>query len=681
MRKFHLLLHFMLILLIFSACSAPSPHTNNSTPPTATGSDVSVPSGNSQIGTNITIKDLTPHLELLNSRFFELFGAEIDGTQSFYRVYASADAYYRGDAPVAIKPSISGEPILWEDSYDPLVLDLYQITNFHSIDEWTEYLGNYLSPEIITNWENALSFDETFFEHDGILYLTRGARGYGSSSLNLDAAKLLSVEKDSCSVTVDCYYFDSFECTYQVDFEFIDGKWILTGYQEYVDDSQLSSTPIPVNSEDTHPLLKELRDSSLSYNSITAFSNGTAWLDYRISYYPLDESGNSTTHAREFAVCFDKNGTALYQYEYSQLLGTSGGFSYLRYHKAPDKLSEKNSSGTEQYVLVLNSNGDLVYSVPYSYDNDSIEGYYNGYLFVRRGSYSDPVYFDIFDPTGNLVNTLSDSDFQAINSDMVTRFKLTDTHFYHRGHGVFYLQTDYRKDCQLLYLLENHCLKAIRSEAKLVFRADYALADVYSDGVLLLNTSGEEFYAPVPSSWISSVGQYNLLWDGWLYNDSLFHPSGYSYNISDGQPHELAENYRNCLPDDHSYVASDGTIAVGFMSSDGSNYVTVFNMESWEPISKDIPGRLFAYLDEILFIRNEATNDIEVYTLDGQMLYSFMENGLELEPYKFSVGDGVIEGENWNNSHVLPYFDFDTGKRLFEQIDFSSVVTREFSPN
>ena len=303
-------------------------------------------------------------------------------------------------------------------------------------------------------------------------------------------------------------------------------------------------------------------------------------------------------------------------------------------------------------------------------------------MFVRRGRYSSPIFYDIYDPAGTLVNTLSDDDFKAINSDMVTRFTLNDTVFYQRGHGVFYLQTDYRKDCQLLYLLESHRLKAIRSEATLVFRADYALADVFSDGVLLLNDSGEEFYAPIPSSWISSVGQYNLLWDGWVYNDSLFHPSGYSYNISDGQPHDLAEEYRNCLPEDHSYVTSDGTIAVGFVSGDGSNYVTVFNMESWEPISKDIPGRLFAYRDKILFIRNEATNDIEVYALDGQMLYSFAENGLDLEPYTFSVGDGVFEGEIWNNNnHILPYFDLCTGKRLFEQIDFSFVITREFLPN
>lgn len=176
---------------------------------------------------NVTLDELLPLLELLNSFYAETYGAEVNWSESFYRVYENEDAAYNGDAPIAIKP---GYPSSWEDSYDPVMLSLYEVSNFSSLSEWKEYLLQHMSPELVEGLTDDVTRSGAFFAYNGTLYLVRGARGYGSQWLNLDTARLIYNKGNKCSVGVDCFIFDFFECTYQVDFVWVQGKWVIENY-------------------------------------------------------------------------------------------------------------------------------------------------------------------------------------------------------------------------------------------------------------------------------------------------------------------------------------------------------------------------------------------------------------------------------------------------------------------
>lgn len=177
----------------------------------------------------VDLNDFAIHLELLNSSFLETYGAIIDRTQAYYRVYENENSFDNGDAPVEIKRSVPGE--FRERTYDPLELNLYRVENFSSLDEWEEYLSDYLAPDIIDKWREEQELFGTFEMYDGTLYLVRGGRGYGLYSLKLDTAKIISSDPTHCIVAVD-YFQDNYyyECTYRVDFEYVEGRWIIASY-------------------------------------------------------------------------------------------------------------------------------------------------------------------------------------------------------------------------------------------------------------------------------------------------------------------------------------------------------------------------------------------------------------------------------------------------------------------
>lgn len=179
----------------------------------------------------VSIEDLMPQLELINSSFLETYGAEVDLTQSYYRVYESVSAFENDEEPIEIRRREQRKTIGLETN-DLVQMNLYVVENFGSVEEWREYLKNYLASEIIEEWESSPLFENAFEEYDGILYLARGSRGYGAYTLDLNSAEVVFDEKNKCHVLVYCCYFESYACMYRVDFEFINRRWIVTGYGE-----------------------------------------------------------------------------------------------------------------------------------------------------------------------------------------------------------------------------------------------------------------------------------------------------------------------------------------------------------------------------------------------------------------------------------------------------------------
>ena len=63
------------------------------------------------------------------------------------------------------------------------------------------------------------------------LYLYRGGRGYGASCLEKESIVVLNSDEMQYTISIDCYYYESYECTYRVAFERVDGKWIISEYE------------------------------------------------------------------------------------------------------------------------------------------------------------------------------------------------------------------------------------------------------------------------------------------------------------------------------------------------------------------------------------------------------------------------------------------------------------------
>ena len=84
--------------------------------------------------------------------------------------------------------------------------------------------------EIINEWIDYGAYE--FVTYNDILYLVRGGRGYGSYSLKLLTARLIYNESNKCSITVDRYSFDNYDCTLRVDFVWSQGKWMIEDYKQ-----------------------------------------------------------------------------------------------------------------------------------------------------------------------------------------------------------------------------------------------------------------------------------------------------------------------------------------------------------------------------------------------------------------------------------------------------------------
>ena len=170
-----------------------------------------------------TIADFTELLKFLNTSFEGTYGAEADMTQPHSRIFTSQESCMNGDDPVEVRAGI----LSMDESNDPAAMVLYPVTNVKTLAQWKESLAQKFSVDMITKWETE---QDVLAEYSGKLYMLRGGQGYGAWLLELDTAKIVSQSTGACSVTVDCLAFGEYECTYQVDFVYSDGRWIINNY-------------------------------------------------------------------------------------------------------------------------------------------------------------------------------------------------------------------------------------------------------------------------------------------------------------------------------------------------------------------------------------------------------------------------------------------------------------------
>lgn len=168
----------------------------------------------------ITLEDLMDHLELVNSSFLETYGVEVDWSRPYYLVYENEESYKNNEEPI-ILPISENPSSYWFSGW------LYKVENFNGFEDWESHLRKYLSHDIVESWKSNPMLEYTLKVCDGVFYLQRGARGYGAIALKLDTARLVSVGEGKCSVLVDCYYFNEFDSTYQIDFQFTRGRWVV----------------------------------------------------------------------------------------------------------------------------------------------------------------------------------------------------------------------------------------------------------------------------------------------------------------------------------------------------------------------------------------------------------------------------------------------------------------------
>lgn len=222
-----------------------------------------------QATADVTLDELLPLLELLNSFYAETYGAEVNWSETYYRVYENEDSFDNGDDPIAIKLRVPGEQRN-EVTFDPVELSLYVVQNFSSLAEWQAYLLQYMNPELVEEWIDYGAYE--FVTYNDILYLVRGGRGYGSYSLKLLTAKLIYNEGNKCSVTVDRYFFDNYDCTLRVDFVWSQGKWMIEDYEQTDSNRNEIDTFVSMSHGDI------VREFIKPINEIYGLFNG-AWID------------------------------------------------------------------------------------------------------------------------------------------------------------------------------------------------------------------------------------------------------------------------------------------------------------------------------------------------------------------------------------------------------------------
>ena len=170
-----------------------------------------------------SVTDLMAALTVLNTSFTGTYGVVADMSRPHSRIYASEEACIAGETPLEIRGGTCSADI----SHDPALMVLYPVTSVDSLDAWQEYLSNYFSPAMVEKWA---AEQDCLAEYFGVLYLTRGGQGYGAWTLRLDQVQIVSQGDGSCAVTVDCYAFDEYESTYQVEFLWNGSRWIIDDY-------------------------------------------------------------------------------------------------------------------------------------------------------------------------------------------------------------------------------------------------------------------------------------------------------------------------------------------------------------------------------------------------------------------------------------------------------------------
>ncbi len=141
------------------------------------------------------------YVQIYNSCQNELYGAEVDYSVAYRRVYTSEESMMAGEDPVAV---VDESDERYENCCDPTYSSLYPVTNFSAIEEIVENLGNYMTQEMISG------FYLPFLEFEGRLYLVRGGMGTGSTLVGTDNMSVTDQTEDSFTLVADTLYFDEY---------------------------------------------------------------------------------------------------------------------------------------------------------------------------------------------------------------------------------------------------------------------------------------------------------------------------------------------------------------------------------------------------------------------------------------------------------------------------------------
>ncbi len=167
---------------------------------------------------------LAPYLEAYDSCLRDTFGTEVEET-GYLRCYGSEEDSFSGD-PSTIKELIPDSNAVPEGLFlDPAYAYLYPVTNFRSMSELQEELGQWIDLDADFLKEGlALNFNE----FDDALYLVRGGRGYGVHWIDPDSAKLVE-SGDTFIVEVDFYtHGEKEESPARLTFEVRNDRLLLT---------------------------------------------------------------------------------------------------------------------------------------------------------------------------------------------------------------------------------------------------------------------------------------------------------------------------------------------------------------------------------------------------------------------------------------------------------------------
>ena len=185
--------------------------------------DVSIIHKLKEIQNNPFLEEIKKNIEVYCSCVLEMFCADVEWKEHYFAVYESEKAYDNGSGLPAVLYAFDSEMPKGNYFEDPTKCDYYKVNNFKTNNDVRQYLKKYLSDSVIENW-----FDNDFLEYNGNLYMRRGARGYGALICEAHSMKFAGEKYGRYYVTVDFLLFDELEYTVTLEFENIDGNWILT---------------------------------------------------------------------------------------------------------------------------------------------------------------------------------------------------------------------------------------------------------------------------------------------------------------------------------------------------------------------------------------------------------------------------------------------------------------------
>lgn len=221
-RMFALLL-CAIMLLSLGACSREDDPDRDTDPPeteTEEQETTEIPETTETEPEEVTLEDLMPYLQLLQSCSDEFYGAEVNQDVSYYRVFSGAEDYIND-----VTPSNIVEGVCYDSSVtnDPLCACLYLVENFQTEAEVMDYLKKFMTDDVA---EAVFTDPYRFTEFEGRLYITYFGRGYGEMILDLDSAQLTAQSGDTCTVTIDRYWFyDEERKSETIEFTNDNGRW------------------------------------------------------------------------------------------------------------------------------------------------------------------------------------------------------------------------------------------------------------------------------------------------------------------------------------------------------------------------------------------------------------------------------------------------------------------------